>query len=204
MNRGQPDATRAFPEIRRAVRQFKRRKLDRAAALLAQRRTAPWHERSFCVGMFADKAPLEALDAWCRFEPTCADAWLLRGIRRVHWAWEARGSGRAAEVEEEMWPVFFQRLESAVSDLSWAAELVPEDPEPHGRLISAAMGLSYEPEQILELLRQALARDPEHYTAYSTATYALTENGVAVTTRCLRSRGRPPPEPPRKTTWQAS
>ncbi len=175
MRRKAPDATRAFPEIRRAVWQFKFGRLKRAAEQLAQHRAAPWHERSFCVGMFADKAPLKALDAWCRREPACPDAWLLRGYRQVTWAWEARGSDRASTVEEDMWSVFFERLQSAESDLLRAAELAPEDPEPHARLISAGMGLSHGPRQIRERLRQALLRDPDHYTAYVAATYALTE-----------------------------
>ena len=40
----------------------------------------------------------------------------------------------ADDVEEDAWPVFFQRLRSAESDLLWAAELMPDDPEPHGRI----------------------------------------------------------------------
>ncbi len=170
-----PDASRAFPDVRRALRQFKRGKLDRAAALLAETREGPWHERSFRLGMISDDAPLEPLDEWCRYEPTCPDAWLMRGIRRAHWAWEARGSGRASTVDEDMWQVFHQRLESGESDLLWAAELSPEDPEPYNCLITMAMGLSHGAGVVRRHLQQALARDPEHYSAYASATYALTE-----------------------------
>ncbi len=170
-----PDASRAYPEIRAARRQFKRRKLSRAAALLSASRQPPWSLRSFYLDLLAETAPLPVLDAWCRHDPTSPDAWLLRGVRRIYWAWEARGSDRASTVSEDMWQVFFQRLHAAESDLLWAAELLPEDPEPYGQRISIAMGLGREPDEILACLRAATERDPESYCAYRKAVYALTE-----------------------------
>ena len=169
------DSLRFHPEINRAFRAMRRGKTDAIAELLEKHRKPPWEERSFVLSQLADETPLDVLDVWCRFDPTCPEAWLLRGVRRIRWAWEARGGDRASEVEEEAWEVFFQRLHSAESDLLWAAELVPEDPTPYSSLISVAMGLSQGKEAVVSHFKAATARAPEFLAAYSRATHALTE-----------------------------
>ena len=170
-----PEILKAFPDLRRAASQLQAQRFERATALLAARRQAPWDERSFCITTLSGRGPLDTLDAWCRNEPTSPDPWLLRGMQRIEWAWEARGSGRASSVDEEMYRGFHHRLDAAERDLLWAADLLPEDPVPHASLITVAMGLGQGEHHIRHHLQAALERDSEHYAAWSHAVYALTE-----------------------------
>ncbi|MFE2531288.1 hypothetical protein [Streptomyces sp. NPDC059371] len=89
-----------------------------------------------------------------------ATALLISGTRHISWGWEARTSDRAANVTQEQWRVFRERLVIAEEQLLEAAELRPEWITPWRRLLTSARGMSL-PSSVKEArLDAALRRDP--------------------------------------------
>lgn len=81
------------------------------------------------------------LDEWVEHEPHNALPRLVRGWRFLHYGWEARGEGRAHTVKGESWPLFFDRLTSADTDLAVAADLAPQDAGPWVPMLTTCRGL---------------------------------------------------------------
>jgi hypothetical protein len=100
-------------------------------------------------------------DNWVNAMPDCAEAWLLRAAHGIQWAWEARSGGRATQVAEEAWPMFFSRLEQAWSDLQRAIELNSRDSIPYAEQINCAIGLELEKSVVMNSLEDARQRAPE-------------------------------------------
>jgi hypothetical protein len=124
-------------------------------------------EREFFVGAlseFPDKPP--GLDSWVAARPRDAAARLIRGSHGVNWAWEARTSGRAAQVTDEGWRLFFERLEAAWEDLYEAAKLDHDDASIYWRMIWAAVGLQLDEEVARGCFEAAVRCDPDHYNAH--------------------------------------
>jgi hypothetical protein len=114
-------------------------------------------------------------DQWVSASPNCADAWLLRGSHGVQWAWEARTGGRAENVDQNAWQVFFARLQAAWSDLGQSARLNPLDATPHGEMIRCAVGLQLPLDKALPCLAAARERAPEPWEAHLRMLYYLCE-----------------------------
>ncbi len=71
------------------------------------------------------------------------DPWIvdtLDGGVEINSAWDKRGSGWAADVNEEGWTGFFEHLGKAQERLTRAWTLAPQLPEPASLMISVAMG----------------------------------------------------------------
>lgn len=104
--------------------------------------TRDWDSRDFYVSKLSalDERPAW-LAEWAAARSDSSLPWLFRGHQGVHWAWQARGSGRAHTVAEDAWPVFYARLVEADRDLAQAATMDDEDPTPHARGIQIALGL---------------------------------------------------------------
>jgi len=104
--------------------------------------TRDWTSRDFYLSKLADITGRPAwLEEWAAAQPRSSLPWLFRGHHGVHWAWQARGSGRATTVTQDAWPVFYARLVDADRDLARAASMDDEDPTPHARGIQVALGL---------------------------------------------------------------
>ncbi|MFD5636984.1 hypothetical protein ACFWJM_22995 [Streptomyces sp. NPDC127077] len=89
-----------------------------------------------------------------------ATALLISGTRHISWGWEARTSARAANVTQDQWRIFRERLAIAEEHLLEAAELRPEWITPWRRLLTSARGMSL-PSSVKETrLDAALRRDP--------------------------------------------
>jgi hypothetical protein len=84
----------------------------------------------------------EWVDEWVSAKPGSSLPMLFRGAHGTHWAWEARGSGRAKYVQDDAWPLFHRRLVEADRDLAKAAALDDRDPAPHAISVTIARGLS--------------------------------------------------------------
>lgn len=131
-------------------------------------------EREFYVEALADwKKRPPFMDAWVEASPTCAEAWLIRGAHGIQWAWEARSSARAEDVAENAWPIFYERLKQAWSDLHQAVELNPADPTPFGHLIPCAMGLQLEKEVVFSCLQNTMDRSAMSWKAHSATLWYL-------------------------------
>lgn len=62
------------------------------------------------------------VDEWVEAEPRSSLPLLVKGAGAIHWAWQARGSGRASTVGSEAFKVFFRRLKIAESCLEEVTE----------------------------------------------------------------------------------
>lgn len=131
-------------------------------------------EREFYVEKLAEwKRRPPFFDAWVDASRNCSEAWLLRGAHGIQWAWEARSGTSAENVAEEAWPIFFERLKGAWSDLNHAIELNPADPTPFGQLIPCAMGLQLDKEIVFSCLRNTLERSVISWKAHSATLWYL-------------------------------
>jgi hypothetical protein len=106
-------------------------------------------------------------------KPDSAEAWLVRGAHGVQWAWEARTGADASAVAEDAWPIFFERLKQAWTDLNHVIELQPADPTPFGHLITCAMGLQMEKEVVFNCLNLSLQRSAVSWKAHSATLWYL-------------------------------
>ena len=140
-------------------------------------RTRMGDERAFRAGHVASAADgwPEWIDAWHRMRSDRPEPWLIRGMIRIGWAWEVRGSGRAHEVADEAWPVFFERLREAEADLRQAIRLDDKDATPWAHLLVTGSALNMEPPELLERLKEARLRDPHGWIAPWQALNALSE-----------------------------
>lgn len=152
---------------------MKKGDLAPARRLMAATRERAWAERSLYTDCLA-VADLDLLENWCRCEPLSPDPWLLRGKARISWAWDARSSGRASEVTEEGWRLFYSRLGLARRDLEWAAERLPADPTPYICQMTVEMGGGGSTEALYDFFAEATRRHPTSYDAHSNTLYALT------------------------------
>lgn len=159
-------------ELRREVGRLQAGDWRGAAALLA--RTRGGDERTFVAGHFAevDGWP-DWIDEWHAADSRRPEPWLVRGILRIGWAWAVRGSGRAADVPEEAWPVFHQRLREAEADLQEAGRLDEADATPWGYLLLTARGLDLQPGEIRERFAEARRREPQGWLAPMMAVQSL-------------------------------
>jgi hypothetical protein len=99
----------------------------------------------------------------------------MRGLSRIGWAWEARGSGRASEVAEEAWPVFAERLELAEADLQEAAGRAAKDALPWAYLLLTGRGLEVGVDELRRRWDEARRRAPEAWHPSWSMLEALTE-----------------------------
>ncbi|MFJ9931178.1 MULTISPECIES: hypothetical protein [Streptomyces] len=89
-----------------------------------------------------------------------ATALLISGARHIVWGWEARTRARAADVTQEQWRVFHERLQLAEEQLFEAAELRPDWVTPWRRLLTSGRGMSLGPAVNETRLDAALRRAP--------------------------------------------
>lgn len=135
---------------------------------MGETRRAPWDEREFYAEALGIALPIEALDARVVQAPDDPDALLLRGRRRVKWAWEARGGGYGSTVSDAARRLFHERLEGARDDLLAAARLLPDDPTPWGILMTVSYGLPVHRAEAYAWFEAARERDPEQLRAHLT------------------------------------
>lgn len=106
------------------------------------------------------------IDVWIEAKPESYYPWLVRGMRRVGLAWEARGDGWASSVGEDGWKAFRALLGDARADLERAAELEPGSVWPFVELLSVAMGLSLGDEVAQSYFERGLQADRNELRLY--------------------------------------
>lgn len=123
-----------------------------------------WDRRSFMVEVLAEQKGRPIwLHEWVKAEPQSSIGYLIRGAQGIRWAWQARGSGRAATVDKETWELFFQRIGEATKDLTQALRIDPVDPTPLSWLLTAGLGISAPKEEMDWCLETLLKLDLENY-----------------------------------------
>ncbi|MFJ7195588.1 MULTISPECIES: hypothetical protein [unclassified Streptomyces] len=114
------------------------------------------------LGEFAD---VDGLQDWIgraveEDEEHRATALLISGTRYIRWGWDARTDERAANVSQEQWRVFHERLRIAEEQLLEAAELRPEWVTPWRQLLTSGRGMSLGSAVNGVRLDAALRREP--------------------------------------------
>lgn len=123
--------------------------------------TADWDMRHFYVNQLADIADRpDWLDTWVEERPDSALPLLFRGAHSVHWAWQARGTGRANSVTEEGWKLFHTRVVSADRDLKRAAALDEQDPTPRVFSLVTARAMSLGQSELRRRYDEVARLDP--------------------------------------------
>jgi tetratricopeptide (TPR) repeat protein len=112
-------------------------------------------------------ASAEALHTlWIQREPDSYIPLMAMGEFHVDYAWNARGIGWGNTVTKEMREKFEKRLLLSEQYLTKAHESNPTDPRMAARLITVAMGLGHEREQMEKWFQAAVQIDPRFYVAY--------------------------------------
>lgn len=100
---------------------------------------------------------------------------MMRGLSRIGWAWEARGSGPAEDVPEDAWPEFFARLKLAEEDLQEAMRRDAKDALPWAYLLITGRALEVGVEELRRRYEEGRARAPESWQLSWLMLEALTE-----------------------------
>ena len=106
-----------------------------------------------------------ALSEWKRVGNSYLDC-CLRGEMLVDWAWQARGSDWAINVEPEAWELFGNRIAAARAELEQAVEVDPNGFGAHTQLIGVAKALSLPYEYMNEHFEAAVRLRPSDPAAY--------------------------------------
>lgn len=92
--------------------------------------------------------PIDVVEQWVAAAPEDGVGRLVLGALFVTWGWEARSARRADQVAGDAWPLFFERLRRADSELLQAARLLPGAVEPFVWLIASGRGLQIPLEEL--------------------------------------------------------
>jgi hypothetical protein len=92
---------------------------------------------------------------------------LLKGVRYIIWAWEARGSGGAGTVAQETWKVWFNRLRQAEDCLDEVVEREPGNAEAWSWLITLGRARQVDKADRWRRFNGLLAAEPTHFTGNS-------------------------------------
>jgi tetratricopeptide (TPR) repeat protein len=106
------------------------------------------------------------LNAWLTYQNSSHFANACLGIIYINYAWYARGSGFANTITEEGGRLFEERLLTAKDYLEKAYSLDQSDPNVPAWLITVAMGLGLEREEMEKQFKRAILADPTDHQAY--------------------------------------
>lgn len=106
------------------------------------------------------------LDAWVQQKPESALARLVRGAHGTHWAWQARSSRSADQVEAAAFAEFFKRLQLAEADLDEAQRLDPTSALPAAMMIRVLTGQQANDDHKRATFDQAISRAPTLVSAH--------------------------------------
>jgi tetratricopeptide (TPR) repeat protein len=111
---------------------------------------------------------IDILKEWLMQYPSSHFANAFLGKVYINYAWNARGTGFASTVIEEGFKLFKERLLTAKEYLEKAYSLNHSDPFVPAYLITVAMGLSLDREEMEKQFKRAISADPTEQLAYYT------------------------------------
>ncbi|CAN5603738.1 hypothetical protein BH10PLA1_BH10PLA1_19280 [soil metagenome] len=97
----------------------------------------------------------------------------LKGRYLTSWAWDARGGDWAANVTDEGWKLFAERLDEAQKVLEHAYTLYPDDPTAPTQMIPVEMGHGKGRASMEVWFDRAVKAAPEQLAAYQKKMYYL-------------------------------
>lgn len=137
--------------------------------------TAPTLEHfAFYVMKAADVGGLtDWIDGPIREEPGSTLPLLIKGVRGVKWAWEARGTGGSNTVSEAEWKTWFRRLKDAEDCLDEVVDREPHNIEAWHWLITLARARQLDSAERWRRYHALAVIDPLHYYGNSQMLEAL-------------------------------
>ncbi|MFB7512805.1 hypothetical protein [Streptomyces sp. NPDC056144] len=108
-------------------------------------------------------------------EPQAPLPRLVAAVRHISWAWEARTSARAAQVSQEQFKIFHDRLATAETWLYEVAEREPGWTSPWYALQVTGRGLQVDGDVARRRFEAAVRRDPHHLGAHQQQLQQLCE-----------------------------
>ncbi|HWS25442.1 MAG TPA: hypothetical protein VN259_02605 [Xanthomonadales bacterium] len=106
------------------------------------------------------------LDDWVQRRPDSALARMIRGAQCTHWAWQARSSRTADQVDNAAFAEFFRRLELAEADLDAAQRLDPASALPAALMLRVLTGQQADDDHKRATFEQAVSRAPTLLSAH--------------------------------------
>lgn len=119
------------------------------------------------TGSFGFEQFIDRFQRWVEARPNSHFAHAAYGQVLIDYAWQARGGGWASTVTTEGWRLFEERLQKARAELERAYELDPSDPIPPANLITVAMGLGLDRDEMEKQFKRGLAADPREFSLYA-------------------------------------
>lgn len=106
---------------------------------------------------------------------------LVKGIRYVNWAWDARGSAFADQVDSSVWPIWFERLSVAEDALQSVVQAQPGNAEAWHWLIVLGRARQVSKQELWNRYHGLVAADPTNY-------YGHTQNARGPDAQVVRQR----------------
>jgi hypothetical protein len=119
------------------------------------------------------KNHLRLAQNWVTARPASITARVVLAKSYINFAWDARGTDTGDSVTGSGWKLFQERLEKAKLVLDDASALHSKCPEWYLTMQDIALGLGWKPPQAMDLLKQAVAFEPEYYYYYRSLAYYL-------------------------------
>ena len=119
------------------------------------------------------KNQLRLAQDWVTARPSSITAPVVLATAYIDYAWDARGTGTGDSVTGSGWRLFRERLTKAKSVLDAASSLHGKCPEWYLTMQDVALGLGWDRPAAMDLLKQAVAFEPEYYYYYRSMAYYL-------------------------------
>ncbi|GAB2937891.1 hypothetical protein GCM10027280_27630 [Micromonospora polyrhachis] len=124
-------------------------------------------DHAFCVSVAAEVPGVQDwIEEWITAEPDSTLPVLVRGTHAVRWAWEARGTARAAYTSQDQFREFHKRLKFAENCLDEVVERDPDDTTGRMYLVLSARGRQVDRAEVRRRFDEVIARHPYHRLAH--------------------------------------
>lgn len=121
----------------------------------------------------AARQMMDFYERWAAEHPGSITARLCLAQAHVSHAWNARGRGWANTVTDEGWRLMRERLAKAWEVLERAKELEEKCPAWYSTAQMVALGQGWDREEYMDLVREAIRREPTYGSYYTQACYWL-------------------------------
>ena len=119
------------------------------------------------------KNQLKWTQDWVAARPFSITARVVQAESYVNYAWYARGTDTGDSVTDSGWKLFGQRLQKAKAILDEASKLKSKCPEWYTAMQDIAIGSGWNHAQAEDLLKKAVAFEPEYYYYYRNLAHYL-------------------------------
>lgn len=106
------------------------------------------------------------LDRWAKAKPDSVTPLIVIAKAQIDYGWQARGGGWAAEVTQEGWKSFDERLTIAWGLLKKAEQMPVKDPEVYSLFVKAGLGLGKSDEELDYYFNKGVEIEPGYWPLY--------------------------------------